>query len=388
MDNQKQMVQEGFEEELVKIAHIGQKGIPAVFGGVDFHVEELSRRLVQRGHKVYVYVRNWHTDREMKEYHGVSLIHAPAIRTKHLDAVVHSFTSSLHSIFNSYDIVHYHGLGPTIFCGLPKVFRSKVLVTMHGLDWQRGKWGFLAKTFLKSTEITAMYIPDKTIVVSKAQKEYFEKKYGKECVYIPNGVNIPQRRLSSDIRKEKFGLEGKDYLFWIGRLTPEKRVDRLIKAFKEIKSKMANLKLVIAGGSSATDQYVKTLRKIAGKDKRIIFTGYVAGQEKEELFSNALLFILPSYLEGLPIALLEAMSYRLPCLVSDIPPHREVINERVNGFLFKSNDFSDFVKKLGRLLENPERLRNIGENARRKVEKEYDWDEVVRKTEEVYKELV
>jgi len=372
----------------MKIAYIGQKGIPATFGGVDFHVEELSKRLVERGHKIYVYVRNWHTDRSLKEYRGVRLVHTTTIRTKHLDAFMHSLTSSLHSLFQDYDIVHYHALGPTVFCGLPKIFRSKVVATIHGLDWQRGKWGTFAKAFLKFTERTATYIPDKTIVVSKSQKEYFESKYGRECIYIPNGVNIPQRKLPSGIIKEKFGLNGEDYLLWMGRLTPEKRVDWLIKAFKEIKGTMPNLKLVIAGGSSATDEYVKGLKKFVGDDERIIFTGYVAGQEKEELFSNALLFTLPSYLEGLPIVLLEAMSYELPCLVSNISPHREVINEGVNGFLFKSNSFSDFVKKLERLLENSERLGNIGENARRKVEKEYNWDDVVRKTEEIYQELV
>ena len=372
----------------MKIAYIGQKGIPAAFGGVDFHVEELSKRLVQKGHRVYVYVRNWHTDRYLREYRGVRLVHTTTIRTKHLDAFMHSLTSSFHSIFQDYDIIHYHGLGPTIFCWLPRFLRGKVVVTVHGLDWQRGKWGSFAKVFLKFTERTAIYIPDETIVVSRAQKEYFESKYGRECIYIPNGVNIPKRRLLSGIIKEKYGLNGEDYLLWMGRLTPEKRVDWLIKAFKKIKSKAPSLKLVIAGGSSATDEYVRRLKELARDDEQIIFTGYVVGQEKEELFSNTLLFVLPSYLEGLPIVLLEAMSYRLTCLVSDISPHKEIISEGMDGFLFRSHDFYDFVKKLEELLQNHERLRDIGEKARRKVEKEYNWDEVVRKTEGVYKNLV
>ncbi len=372
----------------MKIAYVGQKGIPAAFGGVDFHVEELSKRLVQRGHEVYVYVRNWHTDRNLREYQGVKLIHTSTIRTKHLDALMHSLTSSLHSIFQDYDIIHYHGLGSTIFCWFHRFLRGKVVVTLHGLDWQRGKWGSFAKVFLKFTERTATYIPDKTIVVSKSQKEYFENKYKREFIYIPNGVNIPQGKPVSDIIKEKFNLNGGDYLLWMGRLTPEKRVDWLLKAFREIKGKMQNLRLVIAGGTSATDEYVRGLKKLAEGDDRIIFTGYVRGEEKEELFSNALLFILPSYLEGLPIALLEAMSYELPCLVSDISPHKEVITEGMDGFFFQSYNFSDFVKKLGGLLKDSETLGNIGENARRKVEKEYNWDEVVRKTEGIYQELI
>lgn len=373
---------------MVKIAYIGQKGIPATFGGIESHIDELSRRLIKREHKVYVYVRDWYTDKNLKQYQGVELIHTPTIKTKHLDAFIHSLTSSFHSIFQEYDIVHYHALGPTVFCWLPKIFRNKVVVTLHGLDWKREKWGSFAKVFLKFTERTATYIPDKTIVVSRALREYFESKYKREFTYIPNGVNVPEAKGGSDIIREKYGLNGEDYLFWMGRLTPEKRVDWLIKAFKEIRSRMPSLKLVIAGGSSATDEYVRELEELAGDDERIIFTGYVVGQEKEELFSNALLFILPSCLEGLPIVLLEAMSYRLPCLVSDIPPHQEVVNEKVDGFLFHSNDFSDFVRKLGELLESSKRLREIGENARRKVEKEYDWDEAVDRTEEVYKNLV
>ena len=372
----------------MKIAYIGQKGIPATFGGIEFHIDELSRRLVKRGHRVDVYVRDWYTNKNLRQYQGVKLIHTPTIKTKHLDAFIHSLTSSLHSIFQDYDIIHYHALGPTVFCWLPKIFRRKVVVTLHGLDWERGKWGIFAKTFLKFTERTATYIPDEIIVVSKAQKEYFESKYGRECIYIPNGVNIPQAKPTSGIIREKFGLNGEDYLLWMGRLTPEKRVDWLIKAFKEMKSRATDLKLVIAGGSSATDKYVRKLKELARDDERIIFTGYVVGQQKEELFSNARLFVLPSYLEGLPVALLEAMSYRLPCLVSDIPPHREVISEGVEGFLFQSNDFSDFVRKLRELLENPKRLKDIGENARRKVEREYNWEEVVRKTEKVYKNLI
>lgn len=372
----------------MKIAHIGQKGIPAIFGGVEFYVEGLSERLVQRGHTVYVYVRNWYTDRNLSEYMGVKLIHTPTIRTKHLDAFVHSLTASLHSIFQDYDIVHYHALGPTIFSWLPRFLGRKVVVTIQGLDWQRGKWGSFAKLFLKLTERTATYVPGKRIVVSKDQKEYFESKYGRNCVYIPNAVNIPQARPTSGIIKERYGLNGKDYLLWMGRLTPEKRVDWLIKAFKEIRTKVPTFSLVIAGGSSATDQYVRRLERLAGDDEEIIFTGYVAGQEKEDLLANALLFVLPSYLEGLPIALLEAMSHGLPCLVSDILPHKEIISEGVNGFLFQSNNFSNFVEKLKELLRSPNGWKNIGENAKQKVKRQYNWDNVVRKVEEVYKDVL
>jgi len=371
----------------VKIAMIGQKGIPGIFGGIDSHVDELSSRLARRGHEVVVYVRNWCTNRQLKVYQGVRLIHTLSVKTKHLDAFTHSLTSSANSLLGNFDIIHYHGTGPSFFCWIPRIIHKKIVVTIHSLPWKSDKWDSNAKLFLKLSEKVAVYVPDKIVVVSKTLQNYLASEYKKSATYIPSGISLPNFH-APDLISQKYNLKSENYIFFIGRLAPEKRVDWLIKAFKELKGKMPSLKLVIAGGSSATVDHVRGLKNLARDDKRIIFTGYVTGQEKEELFSNALLFVLPSYLEGLPIVLLEAMSYRLPCLVSDIPPHREVISEGVDGFLFQSYNFSDFVKKLGKLLQNSDRLRNVGENARRKVEKDYNWDEGVRKTEEVYKSLV
>jgi glycosyltransferase involved in cell wall biosynthesis len=365
----------------MKIAFIGQKGIPAIFGGVEYHVQELAQRLIKRGHEVDVYVRSWYTAQHLKNHKGIRLIHTPTIRTKHLDAFLHSFSSSLHALFQKYDIVHFHALGPTVFCWLPKLAGKRIVATIHGLDWKRGKWGGVAKAFLKYTERTALYIPDRTIVVSKEQQVYFEAKYGKKAVYIPNGVNMPAARPAPAVIKKKYGLHGRDYLLWMGRITPEKRVDWMIKAYKELKPEC---KLVIAGGSSATDEYVRKCKKCAAENKKIIFTGFVRGQEKEELLSNALLFVSPSYLEGFPIAVLEAMSYRRVCLISDIEPHRELIGHGIDGFLFASDDLMDFVKKLQKLLSKGTDLGNIGEKALIKVKKNHSWDDIAEKTELVY----
>lgn len=371
---------------IMKIAFIGQKGIPVTFGGVEYHVEGLSKRLVKRGHEVSVYVRNWYTKRNLSHYEEIKLIHTPTIRTKHLDAVTHTFISSMDSIFRNYDVVHFHALGPSFFCPIPKLARKKVIVTVHGLDWQAKKWKGFAKTFLRFCEYLAVHFPDETIVVSKTLKDYFKRKFGKECTYIPNGINISKLR-SAKLIREKYGLEGKDYLFFMGRLVPSKRVEWLIKAFKVMlntKNLMPNVKLVVSGGSSATDNYVRKLKKIAQGNKRIIFTNYITGHEKEELFSNALLFVLPSSIEGLPIALLEAMSYGVPCLASDILAHQEIITDGVEGFLFQSNNFYNLVAKLDQLLKNLKRLKTVTQKAKQKVEKEYNWSKIIDKVEEVY----
>ena len=373
----------------MKIAFIGQKGIPATFGGVEYHVEELAQRLVQRGHSVSVYVRSWYTPRDLDHLKGIRLTHTGTINTKHLDAFVHSLTSSIHAFLSDYDIVHYHALGPTFFCWLPRITGKKIVATLHGLDWERGKWGRCAKAFLKFTERTAIYVPHRTIVVSQFQKSYFESKYRREVVYIPNGVARPRLR-SPQLIKEKHGLNGQDYLLFMGRLVPEKRVDWLIEVFRkfDVGNQMSDVRLVIAGGTSGTDQYVNTLKELAGGTRKIVFTGYVTGAEKEEFLSNALLFLLPSYLEGLPIALLEGMSYGLPCLASDIPPHQEVIQDGQNGFLFRHDQFSDLAERLRNVLAQPERMKTVSENAKAKVRKEYDWDEVVRETEKVYESVL
>jgi len=371
----------------MKIAFIGQKGIPATFGGVEYHVDELSRRLVKRGHRVDVYVRSWYTQKGLKDWQGVCLLKTPTIRSKHLDAFVHSLTSSTHSLGKNYDIVHYHALGPSFFAWIPQIRGHRVVATIHRLDWQAGKWGRWAKHFLKLCELFAVHVPQRTIVVSKTLKKYFKAKYGRDLFYIPNGVTLPSL-LPPELISKKYNLRGNDYLLFMGRLVPEKRPDWLIRAFLEVAPANPDLRLVVAGGEGGAEGYLASLHALARTNKKIIFTDYVTGREKEELFSNALLFVLPSYLEGLPIALLEAMSYGLGCLASDIDPHREVINPGEDGHLFNRDDFSDLVSTLNKILRSQDNLKRLGEKARLKVQNNYDWEFVTAATEKVYLEAL
>ena len=367
----------------MKIAFIGQKGIPATWGGVEYYVDELSRRLVKRGHQVSVYVRYWYTHKR-KDYEGVRLIHTPTLKTKHLDAALHSLSSSLHAALMNYDLVHYQGMGPALFSWLPETAGKKVIATIHRFDYQAAKWGKFAQKMLKVSERMALTIPQRTIVVAQYQKKFYENK-GYKVTCITNAVN-PQEPLPPHLISQKYGLTGQDYILSMGRLTPEKRVDWLIRAHKEINP--GGIKWVIAGGSSATRTFVEKLHYLARGNPDVIFTGYVAGKEKQELLSNARLFVIPSSVEGLPIALLEAMSYGLGCLASAIPAHSEIITEGQDGFLFDHQDFSSFVGRMQAILSNPGALKDAGLRARAKVEKEYTWDQVVRKTEQVYEEVL
>jgi glycosyltransferase involved in cell wall biosynthesis len=370
----------------MKIAFIGQKGIPFTFGGIECHVDQLSRGLVRRSHESAVYVRNWYTDKKLKNYEGVSLIHIPTLKTKHLDASVHSLLSSLHAVIAGFDIIHYHGIGPSFFSFIPRLFGKKIVATVHRLDWATEKWGKFAKALLKTGEYVSVKIPHQTIVVSKDLKRYFKDKYNQEVIYIPNGVELPVQ-LAGKLIKERYNLEGRDYILFMGRLVPEKRVDWLVESFLSLamsSPELKDVKLVIAGESSGTDKYVRRLKELGRRSEKIIFCGYTEGREKAEFFSNALLLVLPSYLEGFPIVVLEAKSYGVCVLASNISPHRELIENDVDGVLFETDNFSDLTAKIQNLLHDPQKIVAIGKKAQESMKKNMSWNEVVRKSLDVY----
>ncbi len=374
----------------MKIAFIGQKGIPVTFGGVEYHVDELARGLTRLGHDVRVYVRPWYTKKELKSYKGVRLIHVPTIKTKYLDASIHSFLCSIHTLFTGVDIIHYHAIGPSFFSIIPYIFNKKIISTVHRLDWDSEKWGIFSKFFLKIGELISVTIPKKTIVVSRELKVYFSNHYQRKTIHISHGITVPLFK-EPDIIKQKYNLNKREYILFMGRLSPEKRVDWLIRSFLKLnknKESLKDIKLVIAGGSSATKGYIRKLKILSKNNPDIIFTGYVIGKEKAELLGSALIFVLPSYLEGSPIVLLEAMSYGLCCLISDIPPHRDIITNRTNGLFFNSRDANDLTLKLKWLLSQPNEIELFGEKAKDKLSKRLSWNEVVRETESLYKSIL
>jgi glycosyltransferase involved in cell wall biosynthesis len=374
----------------LRVAFLGQKGIPAKFGGVEYYVDRIGQGLVRKGIEVDAYVRNWYTERERKEYAGIKLIHLPTIKTKHLDASVHSLICSLHAIFSRADIIHYQASGPSFFCFLARLFGKKVIATVHRLDWATEKWKRPAKFFIRWGERISAKVPHLTVVVSQELKDYMLQTYKRETVHIPNGFDFLEPR-SVEIIQKKHALKAREYALFMGRLTPEKRVDLLIRAFLKLKSSNRlppGFKLVIAGGTSATNALVQNLHTLVKNHDDIIFTGYVTGQEKEELLSNALVFVLPSYLEGFPIVLLEAKSYGLFCLVSDILPHREAVHDGKDGRLFRCDDLSDLTEKLGWYLAHPEEALKLGQMAREEIAGRPSWEEVIEETEKAYRRVM
>ena len=373
-------------KEPLRIAMFGHKRIPSREGGVEIVVEELCTRLVRDGHTVVCYNRAGHHvsgaeyDAKIKnQYKGIKLKTVPTIEKKGLAAVSSSFFAALCCALGRYDVVHIHAEGPAFFAWLPKLFGKKVVVTIHGIDWQREKWknGFGSK-FIRQGERNAVKYADEIIVLSKGVQDYFQETYGRKTHFIPNGVNRPAIK-NAEIITEKYGLTKDSYFLFLGRLVPEKGIRYLVEAFKQIKT---DKKLVIAGGSSDTDEFACKLKELSKSDSRIIFTGFVQGEILDELYSNAYVYTLPSDLEGMPLSLLEAMSYGNCCLVSDIPECTEVVENK--AVIFKKSNVSELVRKLQENCDISRKVRELKKVASNFILNKYNWDDVVKKTEIIY----
>ena len=373
----------------MKIAIIGQKGVPNIFGGVEAHVTELATRLVRAGHTVYGYSRNWYTPKGTRMFNGIRIVRLPSIRTKNLDAITHTFISAMHAVlFVRPDVYHFHGVGPALLSFIPRIFApfAKVVVTFHCVDATHEKWGKFAQFMLAAGERAAVTFPHETIVVSRVLKAYTKEKYGAKVTYIPNGIT-PRRGAADPILLEPLKLEPNGYIAMVSRLVRHKGAHTLITAWKKAKAENAkvfgDLKLAIIGGSAFTDDYVKELHAMAEGDDSIVFTGFQNGEALESLFMGARFIAHPSVSEGLPICILEAMSYGKAVVASDIPEILEVI-EGDHGVPFKAGDANELAVKLTELVADPMLSASIGHVAREFVESDYNWDDIAVKTEHVY----
>ena len=373
----------------LNIAMLGHKRIPSREGGVEIVVEELSTRMVKAGHAVTCYNRSGHhvSGKEfdggsLEEYRGVKLKSVLTVNRKGLAAMTSSFFTAICTAFGKYDVVHFHAEGPCAMLWLPKLFGKRCIATIHGIDWQRAKWGGFASKYIKFGEKVAVKYADEIIVLSEGVQKYFMDTYGRRTVFIPNGVNRPILRSPQRIT-EKYGLEKDEYILFLGRSVPEKGIPYLIEGFKGIKTQK---KLVIAGGSSDTDTFTQELKKLALGDDRIIFTGFVQGQMLEELYSDAYLYTLPSDLEGMPLSLLEAMSYGNCCLVSDISECAEVVEDK--ALMFRKSDVADLAQKLQFACDHPEVVAAYKAGAADFICGKYNWDDVVEQTLKLYQDGV
>lgn len=369
----------------MRIAHIGLRGIgEAVSGGVERHVRELAVRMAARGHSVSVICRSRYETHQGDDYQGVALVRRPAVYTKHLEAITNT-AAGMPAAIGRADLVHIHATGPSLLSALPRLAGRAAVVTVHGLDFQRAKWGGLASMILRAGAWTAAACPNRTIVVSAALRDHYAAR-GHETVHIPNGVPEATRRPLDAL--SRFGLMPDRYVLALGRMVPEKGFHHLVRAYRGLK---ADIPLVLAGPASHSRDYLRKLRELAGDDPRILFTGALFGADKDEALSNARLLVLPSDLEGMPLVLLEAMAYGCPVLTSDIAPCLETLDDGTPdplsgrlGWSFPAGDVQALADSLARLLPR-EDLRPAGERARTLALSRYDWEGITDQTLDVYR---
>lgn len=373
----------------MRIAFIGQKGIPTIAGGVEKHVEEVAVRMAELGHEVFVYVRNNYTDKGLKEYKGVKLIHLPSIPTKNLDAISHTFLATLHALFHRYDVIHFQAIGPSSLAWIIRIFkrRTALVATFHCQDYFHQKWGLPARLYLKLGEYMTCKAPHQTIVVSETLEQYVAQKYGRKVIFISNGADVEYTPKTQALNR--WGLKEGKYILSVGRLIRHKGIHYLIEAFKKLEDtgRLANgMKLVIVGDGFHTDDYVRELRSLSKDRSNIIFTGSQNGGSLEQLFSHAYLFVQPSESEGRSIALIEAMGYGLTTLVSNIPENLATIRDK--GYAFENRNIEDLGAKLSYLLSQPDAVANNGKEAAKFAKAEYSWDSKVKRTLDVYEDII
>ena len=378
------------ENNILHIAMLGHKHMLSREGGIEIVVKELAARMSARGHHVVAYDRNTHhvsgEEIEKKtEYEGVKIIPVWTIEKKGLAAMTSSLAAAWKAAWSKADVIHIHAEGPAAMCGLVRFLwkirgkERKLIVTVHGLDWARAKWGGFASKYIKFGEKQAVKYADEIIVLSRGVQEYFKTTYDRDTVFIPNGVSRPEKREADEIKK-LWNLEKDGYVLFLGRIVPEKGLRYLVEAWKGVKT---DKKLVIAGGSSDTEGFMTELKDLSAGDERIVFTGFQQGHILEELYSNCYIYCLPSDLEGMPLSLLEAMSYGNCCLVSDIAECTEVVEDK--AAVFRKSDVSDLTRVLQELLDSPETVERYKTEAADYITEKYNWDDVVDKTLELYR---
>ena len=382
----------------VSVVMIGHKSIPSRQGGIEVVVDRLSSKLASRGYEVWAYNRRDKNNpdeggadgrqkdasdsgkKQERLYNGVHLCDIPAPQKAGLNAFVYACLATIKATVRGFDIYHFHAEGPCVMLWLPALFRkkSRIIVTIHGLDWQRAKWGMFASHVIHKGEKQAVKHADEIIVLSRNVQKYFSDTYGRRTVYIPNGTDRPDI-LPPKLITEKYGLKGNNYILFVARIVPEKGLHYLINAFKSLDT---GVKLVIAGGSGQADEYMDMIRNMANDDDRIIMTGFVEGQLLSELYSNAYLYVCPSDVEGMSLSLLEAASYGNCCLVSDIPENTEVMGD--NCVTFEHGNVSDLKDKLSDLLDNEEQIVRLKKITHDYICEHHTWDIMTDQTVKIY----
>ncbi len=351
-------------------------------GGIEKYTFELGRRLVQRGHDVTVFSMP-HYGKVEPWIEGMRVITVPVIKRAAAEKLSAGLSSARYIVGHGehYDIVHCHSVGAGAFGLFMKRRAAATVLQMHGIEWQRSRWNGIGRNVLKALERISLNSHDAYTAVSQVQCDFYAKHSRKQMVFIPTGADIHPAPAASEILE--MGLEAGRYVLFASRLVQEKGAHYLISAFRALQT---DLKLVVAGDANGADDYKASLHALAAGDERIIFPGMVEGRKLAELFSHATVYVQPSEIEGLSIALLEAMSYGRCCLTSDIPENKEAIGD--TGYTFKSGDAASLKAELALLLARPDIREEAGARARLRVQENFFWDNITSQFEQLYRDTI
>lgn len=365
----------------MKIFVTGTRGIPGIPGGVETHCENLYPLIAQQGNQVFLATRSAYIENSLQEWKGIRLVRCFSPRLKSIEAIVHTFLALLMARRLHPDVVHIHAVGPALLVPFARLLGLKVVFTNHGPDYDRQKWGKAARFMLRLGEKLGGTFANEVIVISTVIQDIISKRCNRPSHVIYNGVTLPDTNKNTDYI-EGLGVEPKKYVLAVARFVPEKGLTDLIEAFNGLKT---DHQLVLAGDADHETDYSRKVKQLAQSNDRIVLTGYITGEKLKQVFSNAGLFVLPSYHEGLPIALLEALSYGLSVLVSDIPANCEV--ELTEKRFFQCGNIPDMQGKMKALLQKPitetEQQQNYALLSRK-----YDWNHIADQTIAVYSKVV
>lgn len=366
----------------MKVALIGSRGIPARYSGFEQFYEQFAVRLAERGHQVTVYNRSHFIKDVRKEYRGVRIVSLPSIPTKHLDTITHTFLSSLHSLFQGYDIVYYCIVGNSPLVWIPRLAGAKTLINVDGEDWAREKWSGFARTYQKWCERVACVCSNTVIADAKGILDRYRKLYNHDTIFVPYGANI--RRDEGTEALKKWGLTTDEYIFYVGRFVPENAIDLLIRSFLRLQT---DKKLVLVGDAPYTDEFKKSLYELAAGDDRIVFTGYAFDEDYAQLSSHAYVYVQPAGIDGTRPALLDQMGFGNCVLVRNSTVNMEVIGE-CGCFFDKDRLENSLTEELQALIDHPETVRQYRSRIRSRIEQYYNWEWVTSFYEGLFEHMI
>ena len=352
----------------MRIAILGTRGVPASYGGFETFAEQLSTRLVTRGHDVTVYCRSHYVSPRQLEYKGVRLKVLPTIRHKYLDTVVHTFISALHAAARRYDAALICNAANAAFAPVLRLTGTPVAINVDGLEHKRKKWNWLGRTYYKLSERLAVRLPNVTVTDARVIQDYYLSRYGAESTMIAYGAEVERRPDRAAVRQ--WNVEPNRYVLYVSRLEPENNAQLVIEAFKRVRTP---LKLLIVGDAPYAHEYISELRARARDDWRIVFTGFVFGDAYRALQQNAYCYIHATEVGGTHPALLEAMGYGNCVLTLATPENVEATGEAAIHYA----DADDLAEKLQRVLRDGAAVNAYRQRAQARIKRYYDWDYVV-----------